>query len=112
MLLFDLHHEVRFTPVAPDDLREEGHVRTALPEFIPRDPGDLKRDPENPLQTRVVDHHGLEVFGPADVELDSPDPGGDRRVESRQGVFERPTVVVLAPVGDDPAVFQALGIRA
>jgi hypothetical protein len=65
-------------------------------EFIPRDPGDRQRDPENPLQT--PDHRRLEVFGPADVELDPQTPAATACVESRQ-VFSNLRRLSCSPGG-------------
>jgi len=42
-----------------------------------------------------MDHHGFQVTGPAEVELDAPNALRDRCIERRQGVLEDPAVVVL-----------------
>jgi hypothetical protein len=66
---------------------------------------------EHPPQVGIMNHYRLQVPGPAQIELDAPDALRDRRIESGQGVFENPPVVVLAAVGNDPATLKPFDVR-
>jgi hypothetical protein len=58
---------------------------------------------EEAAGVRVVKYHRNQVTGPAKIQFDAPDPGIDRRVKRRQGIFESAVVIVLTAVGDDAA---------
>jgi hypothetical protein len=63
----------------------------------------LASSSEQAAGVRVVEHHRHPITGPAQIQLDTPDTGVDRRVERFQGVFVSAMVVVFTAVGDDAA---------
>jgi len=100
---FYLHHQVDLPAVAADHFGERRHLGAFFPQTRQRNVAGPQVPAEHPPQVGVMDHHRLQVPGPAQVELDAPDALRDRPIESGQGVFENPAVVVLAAMGNDPA---------
>ena len=107
----DLHHQVDLPAVTADHLGERRHVRTLDFQIPQRAAADPQVPAEQSPQVGVVNHHRLQVPGPAQVELDAPDPLRDRRIEGDQGVLENPPVVVLAAMGNDPAALKSFDAR-
>ena len=111
-LVLQLHHQVSAGTVALEDRREGGNVRKRLLESAQRELRNTPGIAVEPQQVGIVEHHRLEVLGPAHVELQPVDARmREGAFKSGAGVFENCGRHRCAAMGDDPALPQRLRVR-
>ena len=108
---FQFNHQVHVATESAHHLVEGRDQRTGASQVREIGLPDGDGPPEQAPGIRIVTHHGPPVAGPAHVELDAPAAAVDRGLEGGQRVFEDSPIVMLAAMGDDPALRQAPGRR-
>ena len=110
MLGFYFDHQMDLFSISLDDFGKRRNPRAAGFEFRQRRIPDAEIQAEHPAKVGVMDNDRIQIFGPAKVKLNSPDPVSDSPIKGIDGIFEYVPVIIIPPMRNNLALLQAISV--
>ena len=110
MLSFYLDHQMDFFPISFDHFRKRRDQGAAGFKFCQRHLSHAKIKAEDPAKIGVMNGNRVQIFGPAQIELNSSNPLIQRPIKGIHRIFKYVPIIIISPVRDNFTALQAISV--